>query len=83
MLVRQDQGAEHTDGSMQPNLHGVVGPTHTCTPRTLQGQEGAWIFVPAVPSPASPTLSEFPCSMVGTGPVCWRSLGEKNPLVKG
>lgn len=41
------------DGSMQPN-DGVVGPAHTCTHRTLQGQAGAgpaWILVPGVPSP--------------------------------
>lgn len=52
--MSQDQGAEHMDGFMQPNADGVVGPTHTCTHRTLQGQAGAgpaWILVPGVPSP--------------------------------
>lgn len=59
MLDSQDQGAEHKDGTLQPNPNGMVGPTHTCTHRTLQELvllgSCPWRAQPCLP----PTLLSF------------------------
>lgn len=65
---------------------GGGSPTHL-HPLNTAGTSRSWLCLEPCPWSAQPcvplSLPEFPRSLVGMGPACWRSLGERNLWSRG